>query len=42
MNHIDEMNVLLYLEGQLDAAHAQDVKAHVASCRGVPGTSARA
>ena len=32
MNHIDEMNVLLYLEGQLDAAHAQDVKAHVASC----------
>ncbi len=32
MNHIDEMNVLLYLEGQLDASHAQDVRAHAASC----------
>jgi cytoskeletal protein CcmA (bactofilin family) len=32
MNHIDEMNVLLYLEGQLDAGHAQDVRAHAASC----------
>jgi len=32
MNHFDEMTVLLYLEGQLDAARAQEVKAHVASC----------
>jgi cytoskeletal protein CcmA (bactofilin family) len=32
MNHFDEMTGLLYLEQQLDAAHAQDVRAHVATC----------
>jgi cytoskeletal protein CcmA (bactofilin family) len=32
MNHFDEMTVLLYLEGQLDAERAQEVKAHAASC----------
>ena len=33
MNHFDEMTGLLYLEQQLDAAHAQDVRAHAASCQ---------
>jgi cytoskeletal protein CcmA (bactofilin family) len=32
MNHFDEMTVLLYLEGQLDAERSQEVKAHAASC----------
>jgi cytoskeletal protein CcmA (bactofilin family) len=32
MNHFDEMTGLLCLEGQLDAAHAQEVRAHAASC----------
>ncbi len=32
MNHFDEMTVLLYLEGQLDAEHAREVKEHAASC----------
>jgi cytoskeletal protein CcmA (bactofilin family) len=32
MNHFDEMTVLLYLEGQLDAERAQEVKTHAASC----------
>jgi cytoskeletal protein CcmA (bactofilin family)/anti-sigma factor RsiW len=32
MNHFDEMNALLYLEGQLDAAHAQEVSAHAREC----------
>jgi cytoskeletal protein CcmA (bactofilin family)/anti-sigma factor RsiW len=32
MNHFDEMSMLLFLEGQLDADHAQEVKAHAASC----------
>ena len=32
MNHFDEMTALLLLEGQLDAAHVQEVKAHAASC----------
>jgi len=32
MNHFDEMTVLLFLEGQLDAGHAQDVRTHAASC----------
>jgi cytoskeletal protein CcmA (bactofilin family) len=32
MNHFDEMTVLLYLEGQLDAERARDVKEHAASC----------
>jgi len=32
MNHFDEMTVLLYLEGQLDAERAQEVKGHAASC----------
>jgi cytoskeletal protein CcmA (bactofilin family) len=32
MNHFDEMTGLLYLEQQLDAAHAQEVRAHVATC----------
>jgi cytoskeletal protein CcmA (bactofilin family) len=32
MNHFDEMTALLYLEGQLDAPHAQDVKGHAATC----------
>ena len=31
MNHFDEMTALLCLEGQLDAAHAQEVRAHAAS-----------
>ncbi len=30
--HFDEMTGLLYLEGQLDAAHASDVAAHLSSC----------
>lgn len=30
--HFDEMTALLYLEGQLDAAHASDVAAHLSSC----------
>jgi cytoskeletal protein CcmA (bactofilin family) len=32
MNHFDEMTGLLYLEGQLDADRAQEVKAHLSSC----------
>lgn len=32
MNHFDEMTVLLFLEGQLDADHAQEIRAHAASC----------
>ena len=32
MNHFDEMTVLLYLEGQLDAERAREVKEHAASC----------
>lgn len=32
MNHFDEMTVLLYLEGQLDAEHAREVKEHASSC----------
>jgi cytoskeletal protein CcmA (bactofilin family) len=32
VNHFDEMTALLLLEGQLDAAHVQEVKAHAASC----------
>jgi cytoskeletal protein CcmA (bactofilin family) len=32
MNHFDEMTALLYLEQQLDAAHAQEVRVHVAGC----------
>jgi len=32
MNHFDEMTGLSYLEQQLDAAHAQEVRAHVAGC----------
>jgi len=32
MNHFDEMTVLLFLEGQLDAEHAREVKHHAASC----------
>jgi cytoskeletal protein CcmA (bactofilin family) len=32
MNHFDEMTGLLYLEQQLDAAHAQEVRVHVAGC----------
>ena len=31
-DHFDEMTGLLYLEGQLDAGHAGEVSAHVASC----------
>ena len=31
-NHYDEMTVLLYHEGQLDAGHADEVSAHLASC----------
>jgi cytoskeletal protein CcmA (bactofilin family) len=30
--HFDEMTALLYLEGQLDAGHADEVAAHVGSC----------
>lgn len=33
MNHFDEMTALLYLDGQLDASHAQEVNEHVASCK---------
>jgi cytoskeletal protein CcmA (bactofilin family) len=33
MNHFDEMTGLLYLEQQLDAAHTQEVRAHVGECR---------
>jgi cytoskeletal protein CcmA (bactofilin family) len=32
MSHIDEMNGLLYLEGQLDAAQDRDISAHMSSC----------
>ena len=32
MNHFDEMTMLLYIERQLDDAHAQEVRAHAASC----------
>ncbi|HEY0701374.1 MAG TPA: hypothetical protein VGD60_01280 [Candidatus Acidoferrales bacterium] len=32
MNHFDEMTGLLYLEQQLDAARAQEVRMHVAEC----------
>jgi cytoskeletal protein CcmA (bactofilin family) len=32
MNHFDEMTALLYLEKQLDADHANEVAAHVATC----------
>ena len=32
MNHFDEMTALLYLEQQLDTAHAQEVRGHVATC----------
>jgi len=32
MNHLDEMTCLLYLEGQLDRARAQDVSAHTQDC----------
>jgi cytoskeletal protein CcmA (bactofilin family) len=32
MNHFDEMTGLLYLEQQLDVAHAQEVRVHVAGC----------
>ena len=32
MNHFDEMTCLLYLEGQLDADHAEGVRSHAASC----------
>ena len=31
-NHYDEMTVLLYHEGQLDAGYADEVSAHLASC----------
>jgi cytoskeletal protein CcmA (bactofilin family) len=33
MNHFDEMTGLLYLEQQLGAAQAQEVRAHVAGCK---------
>jgi cytoskeletal protein CcmA (bactofilin family) len=32
MNHLDEMTCLLYLEGQLDRARAQEVSAHTQDC----------
>jgi cytoskeletal protein CcmA (bactofilin family) len=32
MNHFDEMTGLLYLEQQLDASHAQEVRAHFSIC----------
>ena len=32
MSHFDEMTGLLYLEGQLDADRAQEIKTHLASC----------
>ena len=31
-NHADEMNCLLYLDGELDAAGARELTAHAASC----------
>ncbi|HXJ15817.1 MAG TPA: zf-HC2 domain-containing protein [Candidatus Polarisedimenticolia bacterium] len=35
--HYDEMTVLLYHEGQLDAAHAEEISAHLASCAACRG-----
>src|SRR5271156_3468592 len=32
MSHFDEMTALLYLEGQLDADHAEGVRTHAAGC----------
>jgi len=32
MNHFDEMTMLLYLEGQLDAERAREVSTHAATC----------
>jgi cytoskeletal protein CcmA (bactofilin family) len=32
MNHFDEMTMLLFIERQLDDEHAQEVRAHAASC----------
>jgi cytoskeletal protein CcmA (bactofilin family) len=32
MNHFDEMTGMLYLEGQLDRDHAEQIRAHSASC----------
>ncbi len=32
MSHFDEMTCLLYLEGQLDADHAEGVRTHAAGC----------
>jgi len=32
MNHFDEMTCLLYLDGQLEAAHARELSAHVGEC----------
>lgn len=32
MNHFDEMTALLYLEGQLDADHANEVSEHLGTC----------
>lgn len=32
MNHFDEMTGVLYLEGQLDADRAQELKTHLSSC----------
>jgi cytoskeletal protein CcmA (bactofilin family)/anti-sigma factor RsiW len=32
MNHFDEMNALLYLEGQLDAEHVQEISSHAREC----------
>ncbi|MGB0034530.1 MAG: zf-HC2 domain-containing protein [Candidatus Acidiferrales bacterium] len=37
MNHFDEMTGLLYLEGQLDAAHAQEISSHISSCAACRG-----
>jgi len=34
MNHFDEMNCLLYLEGQLEPDRAREVAEHAASCAG--------
>ena len=42
MNHFDEMTGLLYLEGQLDADRAQEVKAHLSSCNALQPPPARA
>ena len=36
MNHFDEMTGLLYLEQQLDAPHAQEVRTHVANLWRMP------